>query len=42
MAITAAKEIDDNTRVLVKVSIENDDHDESSARQIAFCTFVRH
>jgi hypothetical protein len=31
MAITAAKEIDDNTRVLVKVSIENDDHDESSA-----------
>jgi hypothetical protein len=31
MSITAAKEIDDNTRVLVKVSIENDDHDESSA-----------
>jgi hypothetical protein len=31
MAIIAAKEIEDNTRVLVKVSIENDDHDETSA-----------
>jgi hypothetical protein len=31
MSITATKEIDDNTRVVVKVSIENDDHDESSA-----------